>query len=51
MLFNIEYCIIDLSDYDIKRGKTQKTVRSQDLPGYWIVIYQNMTLQRHEMVL
>ena len=31
MLFNIEYCITDLSDYDIKIGKTYKTVRSQDL--------------------
>ena len=31
MLFNIEYCIIDLSDYEIKIGKTSETVRSQDL--------------------
>ena len=31
MLFNIEYCIADLSDYDIKIEKTQKKVRSQDL--------------------
>ena len=31
MLFNIEYCITDLSDYAIKIGKTLKKARSQDL--------------------
>ena len=48
MLFNIEYCIIDLSDYDIKIGKKIKNSSKSGsgifMPGYWIVIYENMTL-------
>ena len=48
MLFFIEYCIIDLSDYDIKIGKNIKNSSKSEsgifMPGYWIVIYQNMTL-------
>ena len=55
ILFNIEYCIIDLSDYDIKIEKNIKNSSKSGsgifMPGYWIVIYQNMILQRHGMVL
>ena len=48
MLFNIGYCIIDLSDYDIKIEKKHKNSSKSGsgifMPGYMIVIYQNMTL-------
>ena len=40
MLFNIEYCIINSS----------KSGSGTFMPGYWIVIYQNMTLQRHYII-
>ena len=48
MLFNIEYSIIDLSDYDIKIEKNIKNSSKSGsgifMPGYSIVIYQHMTL-------
>ena len=49
MLFIIEYCIIDFSDYVIKIEKKNIKNSSKSgygifMPGYSIVIYQNMTL-------